>query len=74
MTEKNLEAAAMRLSGRRRARLAARLIASLDTARDPGAQAAWAEEAARRDKAYRQGRHGAKPAEEVIRRLRAKLR
>jgi putative addiction module component (TIGR02574 family) len=74
MTEKNVAAAALQLTGRQRARLAARLIASLDKVRDPGAQAAWAEEAARRDKAYRQGRHGAKPAEEVIRRLRAKLR
>jgi type IV secretory pathway VirB6-like protein len=66
MTEKNLAAAAMRLSGRQRARLAARLIASLDKVRDPGAQAAWAEEAARRDKAYRQGHHGAKPANHVL--------
>jgi hypothetical protein len=72
MTAKNIEAAALRLAGRQRARLAARLIASLDTARDRGVRAAWAEEAVRRDKAYRQGRLGAKPAEEVIERLRSK--
>lgn len=72
MTAKNVEAAALRLTGRERARLAARLIASLDTTREAGVQAAWLEESVRRDKAYRQGRHAAKLAEEVIERLRSK--
>jgi putative addiction module component (TIGR02574 family) len=74
MTEKNVAAAALRLSGRQRARLAARLIASLDTIRETGVQSAWLEEAERRDRAYRQGRHAAKPAEEVIERLRSRLK
>ena len=74
MTEKNVAAAALRLSGRQRARLAARLIASLDTVRETGVRTAWLEETVRRDKAYRQGRYPAKPAEEVIERLRSRLK
>jgi len=74
MTAKNVEAAALQLTGRQRARLAARLIASLDKTRDAGARAAWAEEAMRRDKACRQGRYAAKPAKDVIEQLRSRLR
>ena len=74
MTTKNVEAAALQLTGRQRARLAARLIASLDKTRDAGARAAWAEEAMRRDKAYRQGRYTAKPAKDAIEQLRSRLR
>jgi hypothetical protein len=74
MTAKNVEAAALQLTGRQRARLAARLIASLDQTRDPGARAAWAEEALRRDNAYRQGRYATKPAKDAIEQLRSRLR
>jgi hypothetical protein len=66
MTAKNVEAAALQLTGRQRASLAARLIASLDKTRDAGAQAAWVEEALRRNNAYRQGRYAAKPAKHVL--------
>jgi putative addiction module component (TIGR02574 family) len=74
MTVKDVESAAMRLSTKARARLAARLIASLDKRRDEDAEQAWYDEAERRDKAYREGRLKGRPAEEVFRELRSKLR
>ena len=74
MTVKDVESAAMRLSTKARARLAARLIASLDNRRDEDAEQAWYDEAERRDKAFREGRLKGRPADEVLRDLRSKLR
>jgi len=69
MSPKRLEEAALRLTPRQRARLAARLIESLDGKRETGCEAAWLEEAVRRDKAYREGKLKAIPAEEVFKRI-----
>lgn len=59
-----LGAAALALPRSERARLAERLIASLDT--DAEIEAAWAEEMRRRLEAFRRGEIEAIPAEEVV--------
>lgn len=69
-----LEQAAKRLPPSKRAKLAHALIASLDTGKDVDAEAAWLEEAERRYQAYRQGLLTLKPAAEVFRTSRAKLK
>jgi len=74
MTVKDVESAAMRLSTKARARLAARLLKSLEKPGGKGILDDWADEAERRYRAYKQGRTKAIPAEEVFREARAKLR
>jgi putative addiction module component (TIGR02574 family) len=67
-----LEAAALLLPPEERARLAERLIASLD--RDPEVVAAWDEEIRRRIAELDAGRLESLPAEEVLEEARARLR
>jgi putative addiction module component (TIGR02574 family) len=67
-----LEAAALLLPPEERARLAERLIASLD--RDPEVAAAWDEEIRRRIAELDAGRLESLPAEEVLKEARARLR
>ncbi len=67
-----LEAAALLLPPEERARLAERLIASLD--RDPEVAAAWDEEIRRRIAELDAGRLESIPAEEVLKEARARLR
>jgi putative addiction module component (TIGR02574 family) len=67
-----LEAAALLLPPEERARLAERLIASLD--RDPEVAAAWDEEIRRRIEELDAGRLESLPAEEVFKEARARLR
>lgn len=74
MTAKDIVTHALALPRRQRARLAERLLASLDEKHEEGCEQAWYDEAVRRDKAYREGRLKGRPAEEVFRRIRAKLR
>ena len=74
MTTKDIESAALRLTPRARARLASKLLASLDGKPDPDAEQAWYDEAERRAKDCAEGRVQTIPAEEVFRKLRAKLR
>jgi putative addiction module component (TIGR02574 family) len=74
MTVKDVESAALNLSPRARARLAARLLESLEKPRGKGILDLWADEAERRYNAYKEGRVRAIPAEEVFREARAKLR
>jgi putative addiction module component (TIGR02574 family) len=62
MSPKRLEEAALRLTPRQRARLAARLIESLDGKPEPGCEEAWIEEAERRYRSYKQGKMKARPA------------
>ncbi len=69
-----LESEALKLSPRQRARLAERLIASLDQRREPGSAALWAKEAERRVAELRTGRVKARPAAAVFRKARAALR
>jgi putative addiction module component (TIGR02574 family) len=69
-----LESEALKLSPLQRARLAKRLIASLDREREPGSAALWAKEAQRRVAELRAGKAKARPATTVFRRVRAALR
>lgn len=67
-----IEAAALSLPPDGRARLAERLLASLED--DPEMTAAWIAEAKRRDAEIESGRVSPLPAEEVFAKARAKLR
>lgn len=67
-----IEAAALSLSPDGRARLAERLLASLED--DPEVTAAWLAEARRRDAEIESGQVVPISAEEVFARARAKLR
>ena len=69
-----LEREARHLPIRDRALLAQQLIASIDPGEDIDAEAAWLEEAERRYQAYRQGMLVAKPAEQVFREAKARLK
>ncbi|MBM4017899.1 MAG: addiction module protein [Planctomycetes bacterium] len=73
MTAKQVTSRALRLSPRDRARLAKRLIASLEKKHEEGCEQAWYDEAVRRDKACREGRLPGRPAEDVFRRVAARL-
>lgn len=67
----DIEAAALQLAPVERARLAERLLVSLDE--DDEILAAWVEEAERRGEAYDRGEMGAIDFDESIARLKAKL-
>lgn len=69
-----LEREARQLPIRDRALLAQQLIASIDPGEDIDAEVAWLEEAERRYQAYRQGMLAAKPAEQVFREAKARLK
>ena len=72
---KKLEDEAMRLPARARARLAERLLASLDEEpTDPDAERLWAAEAERRAEELASGRVKGIPADKVLRKARAALR
>ncbi len=66
-----IEAAALQLSPEERARLAERLIASLEETTE--IEQAWIEEAERRYERYRTGELKTVPTSEVIAKLRAQL-
>lgn len=67
----DIEAAALQLAPAERARLAERLLVSLDE--DDEILASWVEEAERRGDAYERGKMGAIDFDESIARLKAKL-
>jgi putative addiction module component (TIGR02574 family) len=72
---KKLEDEVMRLPVRSRARLAERLLASLDDEpADPDAEKLWADEAQRRAEEIASGRVKGIPAGKVLRKARAALR
>jgi putative addiction module component (TIGR02574 family) len=71
VTLEQLEAAALSLPPEGRARLAERLLASLED--DPEVTAAWLEEVKRRNADIEEGRVVPIPAEEVFAKARAKL-
>lgn len=71
---RQLESKALKLPPRERARLAERLISSLDDRTDPGAEKLWAEEAERRLGELRSGKLKGRPAESVFRKARSTLR
>lgn len=68
-----LEAQAMKLDSKSRARLAERLILSLDTPREVELERLWAREAERRVLELREGRVVARPAAAVLRRVRREI-
>jgi putative addiction module component (TIGR02574 family) len=70
----DLEQEAKRLPADKRAQLAQSLIASLDSEDDTDAEAAWLAEAESRYEAYRRGLLAAKPAADVFRESRGKLK
>ena len=65
-TAEELEREALSLDVTTRARLAQRLLASLDELSPAEAEALWAEEAERRLAAYDRGGLGVVPSEEVL--------
>jgi putative addiction module component (TIGR02574 family) len=69
-----IESQAMKLSTRARARLAQRLISSLDREADAGAEQLWMEEGERRLAELESGKVDGIPAEKVIRKARSALR
>jgi len=71
---RQIESKAMKLSARERARLAERLIASLDEEVDADVEAAWVREGERRLAELRSGKVKGRAAASVFRRARAALR
>jgi len=71
---RELESEAMKLSRRQRARLAQRLLSSLDPEVDADAERLWLAEAERRLADLRSGKVAAIPAERVLKKVRAALR
>jgi len=69
-----MEVQALKLSRRERARLAQRLISSLDPGVDADAKRLWLAEAERRLAALKTGKVAAIPAERVIVKVRGALR
>ncbi len=70
----DIEAELLKLPPRDRAVLADHLLASLEPEDDLDVEKAWLEEAERRYEAYREGKAAARPADEVLRDARAKLK
>jgi putative addiction module component (TIGR02574 family) len=71
---RNLESKVLKPSLRERARLAQRLISSLDQETDADVEKLWRDEAARRLDELKSGRVVGIPAEKVIRKARSSLR
>ena len=73
MKLEELEAAALELDARARARLAESLLSSLETLSDAENAQLWAEEAQRRDAELDKAADQARPADEVLRDARSRL-
>ena len=73
MSVEELESAALKLETRERARLAGKLLSSLEILPPAEAQRLWAEEALRRHEALEQGNAAALPADDVLREARSRL-
>lgn len=73
MKLEDLEAAVLQLEPRSRARLAERLLESLDNLTPEENAHIWAEEAARRDEALTAGTLTSRAADQVFRDARARL-
>jgi len=71
---REVESQALKLSRRERARLAHRLISSLDQEADADAERLWLAEAERRLAELKSGKVAAIPAERVIKKVRSTLR
>ena len=71
---RELESKALKLSRRERARLAQRLLSSLDQEADADTEQLWLEEAERRLGELKSGKVAGIPAEKVIKKARSVLR
>lgn len=69
-----LESRVLKLSRKDRARLAQRLISSLDEGADANAEKLWLEEAERRLAELKSGKVVGSPAEKVVKKARSSLR
>ncbi len=74
MSTDELEAEALKLEPSKRARLAQKLLASLEDLSEAENARLWAEEAARRDAEWDRTQHTGRPAEDVFRETRARLK
>ena len=73
MTFEDLEAAALRLDPKGRARLVGRLLDSLDSLSSEENDRIWAEEAQRRENALESGELSSRSADDVFRDARARI-
>jgi hypothetical protein len=75
MTRKadEIEAEALKLNPRSRARLAERLLRSLESLSDEENEALWIEEAQRRNQEFDSGDATGRPAEDVFRDARSRI-
>ena len=71
---REIESEALQLPPKERARLAQRLLASLDPASDRDAEQVWLQEAERRLDELESGKIAGIPAEQVFKRARSTLR
>ena len=71
---RRVESEALKLSAKARARLAERLISSLDDHADPDSERLWLEEAERRLDELLSGKVDGIPADEVFRKARSSIR
>ena len=74
MTVRNIEKQLLNLDARSRAKLAEKLLHSLDELSEAENEQLWAEEALRRHEELAKGRATARPANEVFRDARARLK
>lgn len=74
LEERDIEAAALQLDLRSRARLAEKLLASLEGNSDDEVVALWVEEAHQRDLDMDSGVDIGRPADEVLREARQRLK
>ena len=73
MSVEELENEALKLESSERARLAERLLSSLEALSPAEAERLWAQEALRRLEELEQGQAGSRPASEVLRDARSRL-
>ena len=73
MTLEELEAEALKLNPNSRAKLAGKLLHSLETLSEAEVERLWAEEALRRDEELENGAVTARAAEDVLRDARSRL-
>lgn len=73
MTIADLEAQVLQLAPKERARIAQRLLESLEAPSQEEIESLWLDEAERRDKALDEDPSRAIPADEVLREARARL-
>ena len=74
MSINDIEAEALKLDPQARARLAKKLLESLESLSDEENERLWAEEADRRDSAWDSTPGAGRPADDVLRDARAKLK